>query len=146
MILLLKRKYLKDAYTIGALYVKDKFFCNTLEDRVRDLNHDGDLTDLGEFKVYGETAIPYGLYKVRVTYSPKFKRELPLLLDVCHFIGIRIHRGRYAAHTSGCILVGMNTSKGQLSDSAKYEIRLTALIKAAIAIGEEVFIDIVTDN
>jgi hypothetical protein len=143
MLLTLDRKYPKPTYTVGLLSVGNKFFGNTLEDVVRDLNHDGDLNDFGEYKVYGETAIPYELYKVIVTYSPKFKRELPLLLDVKHFVGIRIHRGNYAKDTSGCILVGKNTFPGQLSESAKHELRLTTIIKAAIAEGEEVFINII---
>lgn len=143
MLLTLDRKYPKPTYTVGILSVGNKYFCDTLEDVNRDLNHDGDLTDLGEYKVYGETAIPYGMYKVIVSYSPKFGRELPLVLDVKHFVGIRIHRGNWAKNTSGCILVGKNTSPGQLSESAKYEVRLTNLIKAAIATGEEVFINII---
>jgi hypothetical protein len=128
---------------VGLLSVGNKFFCNTLEDVVRDLNHDGDLNDLGEYKAYGETAIPYGMHKVIVSYSPKFERELPLILDVKHFVGIRMHRGRYAKDTSGCVLVGKNTAMGQLSESAMYEVRLTTLIKAVIAEGEEVFINII---
>jgi hypothetical protein len=141
-LLTLNRNYLKETYTVGALHVQGKYFCDTLEDVVRDLNHDGDLDDFGEYKVYGETAIPYGTYKVIVSYSPKFKRDLPLLLDVKHFVGIRIHRGSWAKDTSGCILVGKNTSKGQLSESAIYEVRLTAMLKAFIGAGEEVFINI----
>jgi len=143
IMLKLNRLYLKEEYTIGKLYVRDHYFCDTLEDVNRDLNKDGDLDDFGEFKVYGETAIPYGMYKVVITYSPKFGRELPLLLDVKHFTGIRIHRGRYAKDTSGCILVGKNTAKGQLSESADYEKRLTIIIKTFLNMGEEVFIDIV---
>ena len=136
----LHRKYFKENYTIGRLYVDDVFICNTLEDAVRDLNKDGDLEDYGEYKIFGETAIPYGRYKVVVTYSPKFGRELPLLLDVRHFIGIRMHRGRYPAHTSGCILVGINSSVGQLSESAYYEKVLIDLIKES---SDEIFINII---
>ncbi len=143
VLLTLRRLYLKDTYTVGKLDVRGHYFCDTLEDVVRDLNKDGDLDDFGEFKVYGETAIPYGRYKVVVTYSPKFKRELPLLLDVKHFTGIRMHRGRFAKDTAGCILTGMNTAKGQLSESATYEKRLTAMLKVFLGMGEEVFIDIV---
>jgi hypothetical protein len=90
---LLERKYLGDTYTIGHLYIDEQFFCNVLEDKVRDLNKDGDLNDAGETKVYGETAIPYGKYKIIITYSQRFKRDLPLLVDVPHFSGIRIHPG-----------------------------------------------------
>ena len=129
MILKLVRKHLKDTYTIGKLYINGVYFCDTLEDKVRDYNKDGDLNDLGETKVYGETAIPYGTYEVEVTYSPKFKRELPLIKNVPHFEGIRIHRGNYPKDTLGCILVGENKVKGGLINSTKYEVDLTKKLK-----------------
>lgn len=110
-------------YTIGKLYLDDKYYCDTLEDTVRDLTK--------EKKVFGKTAIPEGTYRVVVTHSPRFKRELPLLLDVPHFVGIRIHRGNDNSHTHGCILVGENKVKGKVINSAKYEIDLTKLIKEA---------------
>ena len=99
--LTLERLYLKADYTIGRLLVDGDYFCDTLEDRVRDYNKDGDLLDEGEGKVYGETAIPYGRYSVVVSHSPKFRRDLPLLLNVPHFTGIRIHAGNHAGHTEG---------------------------------------------
>ena len=76
----LKRKALLPEYTIGDLFIDGKLFCNTLEDTVRDLNKDGDLNDHGEGKVYGKTAIPYGTYEVVITYSNRFKKQLPLHL------------------------------------------------------------------
>ena len=76
MKLLLERKYLKEDYCIGRLCINGTFFCNTLEDKVRDINKNGTF-DCGEFKISGHTAIPYGEYEVIVNYSPKFKRELP---------------------------------------------------------------------
>ena len=105
MELLLERKYLKEKYTIGNLYINGVFFSNTLEDTVRDLNKDG-IFNCGELKISGHTAIPYGEYEIKVTYSPKFKRELPILLNVPHFEGIRIHRGNTEKDSSGCVLVG----------------------------------------
>ena len=88
MKLLLKRIALRDTYTIGKIYIDGEYFCDTLEDKVRDLNKNG-VFDGDEKKVYGETAIPYGTYKVILSYSPKFKRILPELLDVPCFTGIR---------------------------------------------------------
>jgi hypothetical protein len=124
MELLLKRIYL-GSYTIGKLYIDSYYFCDTLEDRVRDFNKDGDLLDEGEEKIYSETAIPYGTYKVELTYSPKFKRILPLIVGVKHFEGIRIHgvmKGAIAkpVHTAGCVLVGKNSVKGGLTSSFEY--------------------------
>ena len=74
MKLRVERLWKKPAYTVGRLFVDGKFFCNTLEDTVRDLSN--------EKKVYGKTAIPYGEYKVVYNWSPKFGRNLPRLLNV----------------------------------------------------------------
>ena len=127
----LKRVALKDTYTIGKLYIDGVYFCDTLEDHVRDMNKDGDLNDKGEGKVFGETAIPYGTYKVIMNMSNRFKRVMPLILDVPHFAGIRIHSGSKAEHSHGCILVGINDVKGRLSQSKKYETELFIKLSTA---------------
>lgn len=127
--LLLQRRFIKETYTIGKLSVDDVVFCDTLEDKVRDYNADGDLTDAGEQKIPGETAIPYGRYRVIVNYSPKFKRKLPRLREVPSFEGILIHGGVHAGHTSGCILVGENKLKGKLINSKYYVDILTSWIE-----------------
>jgi len=110
----------KGDYTIGKLYLNDIYFCDTLEDPIRDLNNDGDLDDIGEKKIWGDTAIPKGIYTVILSYSPKFKKILPRLLNVPNFDGILIHGGRLITtkiDTHGCILVGENKVKGQLINS-----------------------------
>ena len=110
----------KGDYTIGKLYLNDIYFCDTLEDPIRDLNNDGDLHDIGEKKIWGDTAIPKGIYTVILSYSPKFKKILPRLLNVPNFDGILIHGGRLITtkiDTHGCILVGENKVKGQLINS-----------------------------
>jgi len=107
MKLTIERIAFKDTYTIGKLYLNNSLFCDTLEDKVR---ADG-------VKVYGETAIPAGLYKVILTYSNRFKRILPLVCDVPKFSGIRIHPGNTSEDTKGCILVGINDVKGRISNS-----------------------------
>lgn len=103
-------KLLRDTYTskttIGKLYLNDTFICDTLEDVCRDLNKDGDLDDKGETKVYGETAIPSGTYKMIINMSPRFKKLLPRLIDVKGYDGVLIHMGNFAKDTHGCILVG----------------------------------------
>lgn len=129
-----ERKWPKTTYTIGIMYVDGVRFCETLEDKVRDLSK--------EEKVYGETAIPAGRYRVIYNYSPKFKRNLPRLLNVPHFEGILIHPGNTAEDSAGCILVGRNTSIGKLSESRAYSDKLNKLIEEAQLIGEDIFIEV----
>lgn len=121
MTLLLKRIALRDTYTIGKLYIDGVYRCDTIEDKVRNLDK--------EKKVYGETAIPYGTYKVSWTYSPKFKKYMPLLEDVPHFAGIRIHSGNTAKDSLGCIIVGENKQKGMVLNSRATVNKLYPLIK-----------------
>ena len=96
MELKLNRIFLGSSATIGELLVNDKYLCDTLEDRVR---------PEGE-KVYGKTAIPEGMYEVKLTHSPRFKKILPEILNVPNFSGIRIHTGNSSKDTEGCIIVG----------------------------------------
>lgn len=136
MKLRIERRVKGDAYTIGTLYVNGDRFCDTLEDRVRNLAG-------GEAKVPGETAIPEGRYQVIVNRSPKFGRDLPRLLDVPMFEGVLIHRGNTAEDSAGCILVGENKVEGKVINSTPYEEKLVALCKAALAEGETIEIEIV---
>ena len=124
----------KPLYTIGRLFVHGKYFCDTLEDRCRDLDK--------EEKVMNGTAIPEGIYEVIVNVSAKFRRKLPLLLDVPHFSGIRIHRGNMDKDTSGCILVGENKQQGRVINSTGYELKLTEMIEKAMLSGEKIVIQV----
>lgn len=142
MELLLERKWLKDKYTISELSVDGVFFCNVLEDKVVDLNKNGTF-DCGELKIKGHTAIPYGIYEIDITYSPKFKRELPILLNVPHFEGIRIHRGNTPKDTEGCLIPGENKEVGKVLNSTKYEIELIKLIKQSKLKNEKITIKII---
>lgn len=139
MNLVLKRIALKDTYTIGKLYVNQKYFCDTLEDKVRDTNKDGKLDSP---KIYGETAIPYGTYKVIITQSARFKRLLPLLLNVPGFEGIRIHPGNSAVDTHGCLLVGKNTEVGKVTNSKVIFDKLFEILTKALKDNEEITIKI----
>lgn len=125
----LVRIALKDTYTIGKLYVDGVYVCDTIEDKDRGLTDDMSLEDIVSRKKYGETAIPYGTYKVKITYSPKYKRMMPLLLGVKGYSGIRIHSGNTAKDTLGCIIVGENKKKGMVINSRITYNRLFELMK-----------------
>lgn len=152
MELLIKRIARKDTYTIGKLYVDGKYFCDTCEDVVRDLNKDGDLNDAGEGKVYAKTAIPYGRYEITMKVkSPKFSQRtaynwcsgyLPRLLNVPHFEGILIHAGNTAEDSAGCLIVGENKIKGQVINSMATLKKLVPILKRASDMGEKIWISI----
>ena len=107
------RKYRKDGYTIGLLYINGKFICNTLEDTDRGLTSIMSKEQIAAVKIKGKTAIPTGTYPVIMSYSPRFGKQMPLLCGVKGFEGIRIHSGNTAKDTEGCILCGKNTEVGK---------------------------------
>lgn len=114
-----KRHFKGPQYTIGRMYADGVYLCDTLEDTVRP---DGQ-------KIAGQTAIPAGTYPVCITYSPRFKKMLPMLDNVPNFTGVRIHTGNTAEDTEGCILVGYNRVKGRVCDSRAAFRRLFALLE-----------------
>ena len=151
MELILERIAKRKTYTIGHLYIlrqvmdeyrpgeaKD-YFCDTLEPTWRDYAN-------GAYKVKGHSAIPEGRYAVVISYSPKFKQWLPILLGGPEFNrkwqGIRIHAGNTAADTEGCILVGKNREIGKVLDSRIWLHRLKQKIVEAKDKGEAVWITI----
>jgi len=139
------RKYLAETYTIGKFSADGEYLCDTLEDKVRelhDINHDRDFDDPGEGKVYGYTAVPCGRYPVIVSMSPKLGRRLPLIQNVLGFIGIRIHGGKNADWSEGCILVGENKVKGGLINYRFWEAEIVRIIDQAIKEGKQVFLTI----
>ena len=117
MILTLDRKYKLPTYTIGKLYIDGEYFCDTLEDRDRGLTDGMTVSEISKIKIKNETAIPTGTYKVTITYSNRFKKNMPLINDVKGFEGIRIHSGNTNQDTEGCILVGFNKVKGNVINS-----------------------------
>jgi len=97
MELLLKREIKTIDFTLGTLFIDGVEFCKTVEDMER---MDGE-------KVFGKTAIPKGFYDVIVNHSKHFNKDLPLLLNVPNFEGVRIHSGNTASDSEGCIILGM---------------------------------------
>jgi len=95
MLIEVKRFEFKDTHTLGKLYINGSYECFTLEDAVRNGT-----------KVLGKTAIPIGTYKLIIDASVRFKQDMPHILDVPDFTGVRIHAGNTSADTDGCILLG----------------------------------------
>jgi len=126
----LKRMFFKDTYTIGQLFVDGQYFCDTLEDVPR------------KVKVQNETCIPAGDYQVIIDFSNRFQRDMPHVLDVPGFDGIRIHSGNTDKDTDGCILVGQNKIKGEVINSRDTFNKLFPLMQNAIKEGEEISISI----
>lgn len=91
MELLLKRKHRTDKSTIGELSINGNFECYILEDKDRGLDSSMTLAEIKAQKVYGATAIPAGRYRVAFTFSNRFQKYLPLLIDVPGYEGVRIH-------------------------------------------------------
>lgn len=140
-ILTLERRWNKATYVIGNLYDNNgNMICNTLEDTDRMLDWHMPTTTIKDIKIFGKTAIPTGTYEITYTYSPKFKCNMPLLNNVKGFQGIRIHSGRNENNTDGCILVGNNSIKGQLTESKATFMKLNDILKAHIKSGDKVFI------
>lgn len=151
MELILKRIAKRKTYTIGRLYIRqqvmdeylsgyeDHYFCDTLEPTWRDYAN-------GAYKVKGRSAIPEGRYAVVISWSPKFKQWLPILLGGPEFNrkwqGIRIHAGNTAKDTEGCILVGQNREVGKVLDSRKWLYELKQKIVEAKDRGEAVWITV----
>ena len=156
MELKLHRIALKNEYTIGKLYINEEYECDTLEDKVRDYNKDGDLNDAGEGKVYGKTAIPYGRYEITLdVVSPKFSKyefytnvcggRLPRLLNTPHFEGVLMHVAdgyKGSELLMGCIGVGRNLIKGGLLNGKEAFAKLYQRLKVASDSGEEIWITI----
>lgn len=138
----LHRKWRKKGYSIGVLSVDGQRICETLEDEDRGLDESMSLADIKARKVHGQTAIPTGRYQVLYTYSPRFKKMLPLLDGVPGYEGVRIHPGNKATDTEGCILCGRNTEVGTVTNSRYWTGKVIDLIEHAIKNKETVTITI----
>ena len=138
MLIEVKRLYKKKDYTIGKMYINGEYFCDTLEDTDRGLAQGMPLSELKEMKEYGKTAIPTGEYELKVTFSNRFQKYLPQLMNVPAFSGVRIHSGNTHADTEGCILCGKNKAKGKVLDSRKTIAELMRIIEYRLEIQREV--------
>ena len=136
------RKYKLPTYTIGKLYIDEEYFCDTLEDKDRGLTDSMTVSEISKIKIKKETAIPTGTYKVTITYSNRFKKNMPLINDVKGFEGIRIHSGNTDKDTEGCLLVGMNLERGKVLKSQETFRKLYKMLSGAKLRGEYIQITI----
>ena len=151
-----RRIALKYKYTIGKLYINGTYFCDVLEDKVRDLNKNG-VFDNGEVKIANHTAIPYGTYEitldvqsskysnfVKYPWAKEYNGYIPRLTNVPLFLGVLILPGNDEQYTSGCLLCGENKVVGKVINSTKTFHRLMHehLIPAKNR-GEKIYITIV---
>jgi len=127
--------------TIGELTINGVFECFILEDKDRGLRKDMPISELIVMKIKTRTAIPTGRYEIVVSFSDKFQKMLPLLLDVPAFAGIRIHPGNTDANTEGCLLPGKTKSPDMIGSSRVAFTALFDKIKAALQ-REKIFITV----
>ena len=133
----------KDGYTIGRISLNGVYFCDTLEDTDRGLNSTMPLDEILSKKRKGITAIPTGKYDVILTFSPRFKCVLPLLLSVKGYEGVRIHAGNTAEDTEGCLLLGENKEKGKVLNSRATLEKLMSILLECEKRKEKISITIV---
>lgn len=142
MELKLKREVFTDNSTIGSLYVDGVFECYILEDKDRNLTDLMPLEKIAGTKVYGKTCIPYGRYEVDWTMSARFKKMMPILLNIKGWTGIRIHSGNSEIDSLGCLLCGRLKLNDRISESTLATNRLYKKIEAAKKQGQRIFITI----
>ena len=129
----------RSTYCIGKLYIDGNYFCDVIEDTDRGLDDKMDEKDILKKNVKGETAIPTGVYPVYITWSPKYKKPMPLIDKVKGYSGIRIHSGNTSKDTEGCLIVGRNKEVGKVLESRK---TYNALFKILTETKERIIIDI----
>lgn len=154
MNILVDRKWKKETYTIGKLYIDGKPFCETCEDKDRHLDQKMPLSRIKEVKVAAVTAIPTGTYNVRMdVISPKYSLKpwyvknchgarMPRLENVPGWSGVLVHPGNTAQDSQGCVLVGKNTAVGMVTNSKAVFLELYNKMYAAYKRGEKIQITI----
>ena len=131
MEILLQRSFRNKNNTIGLLSIDGKFECFTCEDKDRGLKQTDSIETIQKVKVPGQTVIPEGRYKVVITFSNRFQKDLPLLVDVPGYSGVRIHPGNTAKDTDGCLLPGTDHNDEGVINSRAAFLSLFDKIKAS---------------
>lgn len=142
MKILVKRTFNNNLYCISHIYVDGVYVCDAIEDTDRGLDDSMSVSDIKKKKVYAQTAIPTGTYDLTIDIiSPKFYQKpyykffcngyVPRVLNVKGFEGILIHKGVNQNSSAGCLIVGYNTIKGQVTNTQKAFEKLYKLFKEA---------------
>lgn len=122
--------------TLGRLYYRGQFTGYTCEDE------DRQLETYPERKVYGRTAIPRGRYRLLLTYSQRFGRELPLIVDVPGYRGVRVHGGNSPENSLGCVMSGrVRTARG-VQGCAPVVNRIIGILRDAEDGGDDCWIEV----
>lgn len=146
----------REKYTIGKLYINGVYFCDTIEDKDRGLKQSMSVAEIVRRKVYGETAIPSGTYRIDMSSpSPKYQQKartdayykpfcdhMPRFQDIKGYSGVLIHPGTDESSTLGCLIVGENKVVGKVINSRTVFKRLFNELFAAYTRGEEILLTI----
>ena len=147
MLIEVHRHTFTEKSTIGTIKIGNRSW-SSIEDHDRGLNQDMSLAPIQKIKVYGQTCIPYGMYKVAITQSARFtklkKRPVftPEILNVKGFSGIRIHPANLASQLEGCIAPGKKSLPDMVLDSRNAYAEILEIINATAKTGEDIWIDI----
>lgn len=140
-VLIIRTKF-DDKWTEGKLYIDGKYICDTLEDKDRELYDSMDEDEIMKRKVYGETCIPYGRYKLTIDYSNKFKKELIRINKVKGFDGTRIHSLNTADESLGCVGVGIKLKDGYITKSRDTYSIVHKIVQNALMNNENAYLTI----
>lgn len=138
----LKREIFTELSTIGKLYFNNKFICYILEDKDRKIKQTDSIDYINKIKVHSKTCIPYGKYEIQLTFSNRFKKVLPLLLNVPGFEGVRIHPGNTDKDTEGCLLPGKTFSKDFVGQSRQAFMEVFNIIEKELKENNKLYIEI----
>ena len=139
---------------LGRLSLDGHVLCDTLEPPSHGLTSATVPKTIRDIKRLGRTAIPVGVYRLILGYSPRFSPRpfykayggglVPRLQNVSGFEGVLIHCGNTVVDTCGCILVGRRADSSTLVQSQKtYDRLMCQYFLPATRRGEPMFIEIV---
>jgi hypothetical protein len=124
-----------DEYPIDKLYANGVSVCYTLEGCDRYLEDGG-------AKIQNNTTVPHGLYSMTVNFSERFRKKVPLIMNVPGFLCIRLHSDNSVANTDGCVLVGMSKTIDKVLWSIDVVAVVIELIYKAVIDGQSITIEV----